>query len=408
MRKITTLMLASGLLTTPFNLLLADVETEVVQVEATETKPEVPFVPFTGKITKNKVRMRIQPNLDGTIVRELPKDQLVIVLGEDQDFYAIRPPADIKTYVFRTFVLDGVVEGKHVNVRMEPDTEAVVLAQLNSGDRIVGEISPINSKWLEIAPPADVRFFICKEYIEKIGDPSMMAKIERRRNEVNQLLETSYTVSRAEMQKPFDEINLDFVNTNLDKIQSEYADFHEQSGRAKALQHDLKETYLHKKVGFLEQNQATAGHAATPAGDEVSDLSGIDLTPQPTADIITAEPVPEPKNNTPIESQWVPNEVTLFNEWIQQNGTGTLTDFYNDQSDKAIALRGIVEAYTRPVRNKPGDYILVNAINKLPIAYLYSTKIDLGKFEEQEVTLKVAPRPNNNFAFPAYYVLSVE
>lgn len=417
MRKITTLMLASGLLTTPFNLLRADtdadVETEVVQVEATvetaaEEKPEAPFVPFTGKITKNKVRMRIHPTLDGTIVRELPKDQLVIVLGENQDFYAIRPPADIKTYVFRTFVLDGVVEGKHVNVRIEPDTDAVVLAQLNSGDRVIGEISPINSKWLEIAPPANVRFYICKEYVEKIGDPSMMAKIERRRNEVNQLLETSYTVSRAEMQKPFNEISLDFVNNTLDRIQNEYGDFHEQSGRAKALQHDLKETYTQKKIAHLEQKH---DHSIS-----LNDAAPLDLyvdkteTSSPAEPSVTGVPNPiEPKNNTPIkESPWIPNEVTLFNEWIQQNGSGTLSDFYNDQSVKSIAIRGIVEAYTRPVRNKPGDYLLVNSINKLPIAYLYSTKVDLSKFEEQEVTLKVTPRPNNNFAFPAYYVLSVE
>jgi hypothetical protein len=397
MQKFTTLMLASGLVIAPSFVLHAEAVTEATQFE--ETTPAAPFVPFTGKITKNKVRMRVNPTLDGTIVRELSRDQLIIVLGENQDFYAIRPPADIKTYVFRTFVLDGVIEGKHVNVRLEPDTDALVVAQLNSGDRIAGEVSPINSKWLEIAPPADVRFYIAKEYVEKIGDPSMMAKIERRRNEVNQLLETAFTVSRAEMQKPYEEINLDFVYSNLERIQSEYADFHEQSGRAKALQHELKDTYMQKKVGYLE-NRQTSSTPITPAAEIANAIIETE---------ISLEPAAKTSGDTfKAENPWIPNEVTLFNEWMQRNGSGTLADFYNDESTNAVALKGIVEAYTRPVRNKPGDYILVNPINKLPIAYLYSTTVDLSKYEEQEVTIKVAPRPNNNFAFPAYYVLTVE
>lgn len=397
MRKITALMLASGLLATPFHLLLATEQTEVSQPEINENTTTAPFVPFTGKITKNKVRMRIQPNLSGAIVRELSKDQLVIVLGEDEDYYAIRPPVDIKTYVYRTFVLDGNVEGKNVNVRLEPDTESPVLAQLNTGDHIVGEISPINSKWLEIAPPADVRFYVFKEYIEKIGDPSMMAKMERRRNEVNQLLESSYTVSRAEMQKPFNEINLDYVTANLTKIQNEYSDFHDQSGRAKTLELELKEAYLEKKLNHLK-NYAPQHH-------EVAD-SLVDV--EVTTPVFTFS-VGEPQNNTPSnESIWTPAEKTFYNEWLAQRGAGTIEDFYDDEQSRAVSLRGIVEAYNRPVKNKPGNYMLVNSINKLPIAYIYSTNIDLAKYEEQEVTLKAAPRPNNNFAFPAYFVLSVE
>lgn len=393
MQKVTTLLLAGSLVGVPYSALHANFDSQTSQNEA--IIQQAPFTPFTGKITKNKVRMRVNPTLDGTIVRELPRDQLVIVLGEEGEFYAIRPPADIKTYVFRTFVLDGVVEGKHVNVRLEPDTDALVVAQLNSGDRIVGEISPINSKWLEIAPPSDVRFYIAKEYVDKIGDPSMMAKIERRRNEVNQLLETAFTVSRAEMQKPYQEVNLDFVHAQLDKIQTEYADFHEQSGRAKALQHELKEGYLNKKVNYLEENQAASNS---------QEVTAMSFTTEITPETVTEAP----KETFVAENKWIPNEIALFNEWMQQNGTGTLADFYNDETAKAITLRGLVEAYSRPIKNKPGDYLLVNPINKLPIAYLYSTTVDLSKYEEEEVTLKVSPRPNNNFAFPAYYVLSIE
>jgi len=44
----------------------------------------------------------------------------------------------------------------------------------------------------------------------------------------------------------------------------------------------------------------------------------------------------------------------------------------------------------------------------LGVAYLYSTQVNLEDFVGKRVTLLVSPRPNNNFAFPAYYVFEVE
>lgn len=51
--------------------------------------PQSPFQAFTGKVTKNKVRLRLQPNLDGPILRELKQGDLLIVVGETDDFYAV-------------------------------------------------------------------------------------------------------------------------------------------------------------------------------------------------------------------------------------------------------------------------------------------------------------------------------
>ncbi|MGK3946699.1 hypothetical protein ABK046_51100, partial [Streptomyces caeruleatus] len=80
-------------------------------------------------------------------LRELNKDDLLVIVSEKDDFYGIQVPQDIKAFVYRTFVLDNVVEGNHVNIRLEPTLEAPVIAQLNSGERVDGVISPLNSKW---------------------------------------------------------------------------------------------------------------------------------------------------------------------------------------------------------------------------------------------------------------------
>ena len=44
----------------------------------------------------------------------------------------------------------------------------------------------------------------------------------------------------------------------------------------------------------------------------------------------------------------------------------------------------------------------------MPVAYLYSTTQNLHSLVGKKVRIIASPRNNNNFAFPAYYVLSVE
>jgi len=62
--------------------------------------------------------------------------------------------------------------------------------------------------------------------------------------------------------------------------------------------------------------------------------------------------------------------------------------------------------YETNVKNRPGDYILYGS--HAPLAYLYSTQVPLDQYEGQIVTLLASPRPNNHFAFPAYFILAVE
>jgi len=58
------------------------------------------------------------------------------------------------------------------------------------------------------------------------------------------------------------------------------------------------------------------------------------------------------------------------------------------------------------IKNKPGDFIITK--DNETKAYLYSTKCDLNQHVGKKITMKVSPRPNNNFAFPAYFVNSIE
>ncbi len=351
------------------------------------------FSSFTGKIAKGKVRMRNAPSLDAPIIREMTKGELLIVIGESDDFYAVQAPADVKGYIFRTFVLDNKIEGNRVNVRISPNTDAPVIAQMNSGDPAEGTISQANNKWLEISPPASAKFYIAKEFIEKVGDEHFLAKVAKRRDEVNRLLQSNYAISQQEMQKSFPEVKIDRIIANYELITKDFTDFPEQAGRAKELLEELRENYLHKKISYLEALAATRQITSTAGQNTPSYLAMKDASPLAETSIRAA--------------YWMPLEDSQFQEWSQTH-SGNIDDFYLDESRNATSLTGIITPYTRSIKNKPGDYVITNKATNLPIAFIYSTKVNLHDYVGKEVTLEGSTRPNNHFAYPAYFVLSIQ
>jgi len=117
---------------------------ETTEPKVKKSKPKTQFKPFTGKVKGKKVRLRTQPDLDSAVVKELQKGEYLLVVDETDDFWAVEAPSDLKAYVFRSFILDNVVEGNRVNVRLHPSTDAPVISHLNSGDLIQGTPCPSN------------------------------------------------------------------------------------------------------------------------------------------------------------------------------------------------------------------------------------------------------------------------
>jgi hypothetical protein len=126
------------------------------------------FTSFTGKIIGDKVRLRLHPNLEGHIVKELSKGDIFAVIAESDDYYGIAP-TDMKAYVYRAYVLDGKVEAEHVNIRLNPNLDSPIVAQLNCGDTVDVKLSTQHSKWYELPIPEGVTFWVAKEYLDIIG-----------------------------------------------------------------------------------------------------------------------------------------------------------------------------------------------------------------------------------------------
>jgi len=373
-----------------------DVETPVNQVE-----PQT-FSPFTGKVRGTRVRLRTQPTLEATIVLQLRNGDLFIIQGETDEFYAVKPLAETKAYVHRKFVLDGEIDGERVNVRLKPDLEAPIIATLNTGDKVTGNI---RGKWLEIETPMETRFYVYKDYIENLGGPEIYLRLAKTRENYRNQLQMASEQIQKEFHKPFEDIEMDQTLGDLNKIVSDKENFPEYAAQAQQLIRDASEQYLQKKIAYLE----TLTESTTTQWEMQNKEFETEIQQQQkqTDRFVEAE---VPYTSIPKSTEmlyWEPAEAVRYEQWAnQRDGYANYESFYADEDKRALVLRGILTQPPQATNNAPGDYVLLSERTRMPIAYLYSTRVNLHDIVERRVTVRGVERDNNHFAFPAYFVLS--
>lgn len=425
-KSLSTLVLLSSSLLLPTSITgeetknVSSVTTVVGKPVTPPSLPSTLFEPFAGKVIKNKVRLRSLPNRDSAVIKEVNTGDLLVITGEENEFYVVQPPRSVKGYVFRTFVLDNIVEGEKVNIRLHPDIEAPVIGRLKNGDKVLGSVSADNAKWLEITIPTSVRFFVAKEFITKEGTIDLVAKVESRCEEALHKLNALFHFARAEVQKPFEEISFDGLNAKFESLIQEYRDVQDICEKAHEANALIEETYLQKKIAFLESKTEKFVAANDRNNDQLQKLTQLeqDLKKQmhaPASAAVLGEAAAAVLGKGTVASdvmseknlQWHSLEESLYHLWATTHEGQTIEEFYKEAFQDALFITGVVESYSRPVKNRPGDYLLRNEAEQ-PIAFLYSTKVNLQEAVGKRVTLVTTSRPNNNFAFPAYFVLAVE
>jgi len=357
-------------------------------VNAKEAKK--PFKTFTGKILGNKVRVRTGPGLDSHIVKQMNKSDLLLVVGEENGFWKVQPDYGTKAYVYRTYILDNTVEANRVNVRLQPNTEAPIVAQLGMGEKIDGKISPKHSKWYEIDPPNSMCFYISKEYVGFAGGPDFLASQEKKRVDAEHDLKTAFLQLRKEIKLPFHKMSPEKLISQFEAIIQDYSEVENFAEQAKDGLSILRDNYTKKKINYLEK-KADGTHVQEIVFPKYSDH----LAPQKVSSKLS-----------PKMRLWEEVEEELYLSWLTFNTNKKIKDFYAEQKVNANHIAGTVESYDPMLKNKPGDFMLRCDGN--PVCYLYSTHINLKEHVGKKVKFLVSPRPNNNFAFPAYYVIGVE
>jgi uncharacterized protein YgiM (DUF1202 family) len=364
------------------------------------------FTPFTGKVTGNRVRLRSGPDLEHPIIKEVHKDELFLVKGEIGNFYIVAPPSNLKGYVFRSYLIDQIVEARNVNIRLQPSTNAPIIGSLKQGTKVSGHISTKNHKWIELDSPKQVSLYISKDYLTKLGGPDLLPNLEKRKAEVEDMLSSCIEDAKAECAKDFSKMHINPIVQRLEKIIRNYTDFPHHLLKAKEVLAALKENYLNKKEFHLNQSQAVK---KTPKKVTPKKAPMIKKIPEPAV-VAKSPKIPvddwEKELKSPKLRRWTDVEKDLFLSWRSFHPQKNKEDFYLEQKANATTISGKLAPYNHQVKNKPGDFLILQ--DGVPIAYVYSTSVDLEKWIGKYINLKVTPRPNHHFAFPAYFVLEMQ
>jgi hypothetical protein len=336
--------------------------------------------PFTGKITGDKVRLRLAPTLDGSILSELNKDDLVVVTGEIDEFYTVKPFPSTKAYIYRAYVLDDVVEANNVNIRLEPNNHSPILSQLNQGDRVSGMLCPNNNKWLEIYPPESVRFYVSKTYVTNAGDETLFQKTEEKRQKLKCKLSSIQESLQKEMKKPFAGIQIVPMVDELKAIATESQDLRDLAKEAETMIQTAQEQYI-----SLSQNKAVSQKEKREEGEQVAFSEQANFYRFASF---------------ALEKQ----ERNLVEQAIVNGDVSSQEEFYLRECNNAEEMTGQLIPYERTSSTRPGDFMLVDIKTKVPVAYLYSITIDLKEFIGRNITVVVSFRPNHHYALPAFFV----
>lgn len=357
------------------------------------------FVSFTGEIKGNRVRLRLAPSTEGPVVKEFSKGDIVAVVGEVKDYYVVAAPEGIRGYVFHTFVLDDAIEGERVNVRAEPSTTAPILTRLTKGTRVHVLPGQSQGKWVEIQLPSQCTFYVAKNFVANKGPLDLYRHREGQKRIALDLLESAKQFAREELSKTFDEIDLDVIYKKIGIVQSsEFEGIPELQPLIQRVLAEVQDTYLARSLEREKQKEETTVTSSIEGNPKSSLLS------QHIRRQVLVKTSPSVQGRESLE-------YALFKIWAgvqSQEHPELLTQdaFYQDEQRKKQVLTGELELYPHVVKNKPGDYLLRDGEN--PMAFVYATAIDLDKWLGKRVTLECLPRPNNNFAFPAYYVISIK
>lgn len=379
------------------------------------TATSAAFTPFTGEIKGNRVRLRVAPHTDSSVIRELSKGDLVAVIGEKKDYYVVSVMDGMKGYVFRTFILDNTIEGEQVNVRSEPSTSAPILSRLSRGTQVSLTQNQTPGKWLEIELPSQCVLYVAKNFVTNKGPVEIYKQQEQQKKLALNLLEQAQDFAKVELQKDIDEIDLEAIYKKINLLQDEeFKHVPNLTQRIHKTLEEVQDAYLTKSMEHAQKAPAPSKPVAqettssqttiTKAHEATAPKTMGSLLSRHIRKQIAVKTSPSLKGRETLEN-------SLFKIWVSmqpQGKTGNLTldDFYKDEQKKQLVLTGEIEPYAHVVKNNPGDFLLKNG--EATVAFLYSTKIDLSQWVGKKISITCLPRPNNCFAFPAYYVTHIK
>ncbi|MDD5128991.1 MAG: SH3 domain-containing protein [Candidatus Omnitrophica bacterium] len=133
------------------------------------------FIAFTGQINANDVNVRVDATVSSRVACTLEKGKLVEVISEAYDWYKIRLPKEVPSYIKKEFVecIDRVPEkcsnakviASKVNIRLGPGESFWILGQVDKSTIV--NIIQDEGGWYKIEPVHQSYGWVNKKFVNK-------------------------------------------------------------------------------------------------------------------------------------------------------------------------------------------------------------------------------------------------
>ncbi len=118
----------------------------------------------TARVVGNRVNLRAEPQLRGEVVGQVQRNDQLSVIVVEEEWVAVRPPADIIFWVHSDFLEGTEVAAPRLNVRAGPGINHAVVARLERGAEVVKRDT--FAEWVGIAAPTNAKVWIAREFVE--------------------------------------------------------------------------------------------------------------------------------------------------------------------------------------------------------------------------------------------------
>ncbi|MBI4844868.1 MAG: SH3 domain-containing protein [Candidatus Omnitrophica bacterium] len=167
-----------------------------------------------GSIIADNVNIRSGPGLNFEIINKLKYGSLVLILGEQLDWYKIALPRKSLIYINEQFIapenfLRGSITADNINVRAGKSTAFNIVGQLNKNDTV--EIIQKFNEWYEIFPYNNCYAWVNKNFVKIIGSNQLYVDAENKQREAIDLFFEAYNFEQSEVGRGSADLNIEAV-----------------------------------------------------------------------------------------------------------------------------------------------------------------------------------------------------
>lgn len=125
-----------------------------------------------ARVLTDRVNMRARPVTTSEVVGQVSAGETLEIISIDEQWAEVVPPARVDAWIASEFVVDGQVIVSKLNARSGAGINYNVIGTFAKNDRVTRRGS--FGEWLKVAPPADARLYVSREFVEVV-DPGAMA-----------------------------------------------------------------------------------------------------------------------------------------------------------------------------------------------------------------------------------------